>query len=68
MPEGVISKLERILRNFFWEGQKGSKINHLGRWETVTRDLVVESHIGKTKGTHTPYKVRWTTPLIANWF
>ncbi|TYK09922.1 uncharacterized protein E5676_scaffold16G00380 [Cucumis melo var. makuwa] len=40
MPEGVISKPERILRNFFWEGQKGSKINHLVGWETVTRDLV----------------------------
>lgn len=27
MPEGVSSKLGRILRNFFWEGHEGSKLN-----------------------------------------
>lgn len=26
MPEGVISSLERILRNFFWEGHNGIKV------------------------------------------
>ena len=40
MLEGLVSKLERILRNFFWEEHKGSKINHLVIWETVPRDLV----------------------------
>ena len=37
MPEKVISMLERIMRNFFWEGHKGSKINHLAKWELVTK-------------------------------
>ena len=25
------------MRNFFWEGHKGSKINHLLKWNLVTR-------------------------------
>ena len=39
MPEKVISILERILRNFFWEGNKGSKLNHLVKWNMVIRAL-----------------------------
>lgn len=37
MPEKVTSILGRILRKFFWEGQKGNKINHLVKWNLVTR-------------------------------
>lgn len=37
MPEKVIAKLERIMRTFFWEGNKGGKLNHLVKWEFVTR-------------------------------
>ena len=25
------------MRNFFWEGHKGGKVNHLGKWEFVTQ-------------------------------
>lgn len=25
------------MKNFFWEGHKGGKINHLVKWEVVTR-------------------------------
>lgn len=35
IPEKVISNLERIMRNFFWEGRKRSKINHLIKWNLV---------------------------------
>ena len=37
LPEGVSSKLERILRNFFWEGHKGSKLSHLVNWKMVNK-------------------------------
>lgn len=39
MPKGVLSTLERILRNFFWEGHNGSKINQLVKWETVHKSI-----------------------------
>ena len=38
MPEKVVSSLERSMRNFFWEGHKGGKLNHLVKWEKVTKD------------------------------
>lgn len=37
MPEKVISILKCIMRNFFWEGHNGGKMNHLVKWELVTR-------------------------------
>ena len=40
MPKVVIPKLERILRNFFWEGHEGSKVDHLVRPKTGNRALV----------------------------
>lgn len=42
MPEKVISILERIMRNFFWEGHKGSKINHLVKWNLVIKPRIDE--------------------------
>lgn len=39
VPKGVLSTLERILRNFFWEGHNGSKINQLVKWETVNKSI-----------------------------
>ena len=38
MPEKVISIIERVMRNFFWEGHKGGKLSHLVRWDLVTRN------------------------------
>lgn len=28
--------MERIMRNFFWEGHEGNKMNHLAKWKLVT--------------------------------
>ena len=39
MLENIASSLERSMRNFFWEGHKGGKLNHLAKWELVTKDL-----------------------------
>lgn len=39
MPNSVISKSERIMYSFFWEGQKGSKLNHLVKWEIASKAL-----------------------------
>ena len=37
MPINVASSLERLMRNFFWEGHTRSKINHLVKWAKVTQ-------------------------------
>jgi len=37
MPESALSSLERIMRNFFWEGNKGGKLNHLVKWDAVIK-------------------------------
>ena len=37
MPEKVLSIIERSMKNFFWEGNKGGKINHLVKWELVNK-------------------------------
>lgn len=37
MPSQVSIELERMLQNFFWEGNDGGKINHLVRWNLVTK-------------------------------
>ena len=39
MPKKVAVMLERIMRNFFWEGHKGGKINHLVNWEQTIKDI-----------------------------
>lgn len=39
MPCLVVPELERILRNFFWKGHKGSKVNHLVKWKFVSKAL-----------------------------
>lgn len=33
IPKKVAVTLERTIRNFFWEGRKGGKLNHLVKWE-----------------------------------
>ena len=37
MLESVLSSLERIKRKFFWEGNKGGKLNHLAKWNVVIK-------------------------------
>ena len=39
MPFLVIQELERLLCNFFWEGQKGSKLNPLVKQELASKAL-----------------------------
>lgn len=39
MPSKVIAVLERLMKNFLWEGKSGSKINHLVKWDFVSRPL-----------------------------
>ncbi|TYK06564.1 hypothetical protein E5676_scaffold453G00250 [Cucumis melo var. makuwa] len=39
MPSKVVSSLKRLLRNCFWEGHSGSRINHLVKWGRVTLGL-----------------------------
>lgn len=43
MPKSVIAELERVMHNFFWEGQKGSKLNHLVSWTTGRRSWCRQS-------------------------
>ena len=35
IPEKVISDFEKLIQNFFLEGNSGSKINHLASWKKV---------------------------------
>ncbi|KAA0031516.1 Transposon TX1 uncharacterized [Cucumis melo var. makuwa] len=36
IPQNVAVSLEKITRNFFWEGYSGSKLNHLVKWNLVS--------------------------------
>ena len=36
IPAHVPTSLEKIMRNFFWEGFAGGKINHLVKWSLVS--------------------------------
>ena len=36
IPAHVSTSLEKIMRNFFWEGFAGGKINHLVKWSLVS--------------------------------
>ena len=36
IPQHVAVSLEKITRNFFWEGFSGSKLNHLVKWNLVS--------------------------------
>ena len=38
LTEKVAKILERSIRNFFWEGHKGGKLNHLVKWELAVKD------------------------------
>lgn len=37
MTAKVISIMEHITKSFFWEGHKGSKIDHLAKWDSVSK-------------------------------
>lgn len=36
--EKVVNSIECSIRNFFCEGHKGGKLNHLVKWEVVVRN------------------------------
>lgn len=40
MPDAVIKKLDRIRRNFFWEGSGQRKKMHLMKWSEVVEPKV----------------------------
>ena len=37
MPVAVSVEIERIMCRFCWEGLRGTKLNHLAKWDLVTR-------------------------------
>ena len=39
MREKVTNKVECTFSKFFWEGHNGGKLNHLMKWEVVSRSL-----------------------------
>jgi hypothetical protein len=39
MPIGVAKSLERLMRNFLWEGLEEGRKDHLIRWELVARSI-----------------------------
>lgn len=39
IPQNVAVSLEKITRNFFWEGNSGSKLNYLVKWNLVSFPL-----------------------------
>lgn len=60
MPEKIVSMLERIMRNFFWEGHNGSRINHLVKWNPVTQYLADEGlSIGGLRAKNFAILAKW---------
>lgn len=52
--------LHWVLKDFFWEGNKGSRINHLAKWDLVSRSLM-DGGLG-----FDDIKV-WNVALLAKW-
>ena len=54
----MAASLERIMRNFVWEGHAGSKINHLVKWNKASTTLKVGS-LGGIKIHNTFLLAKW---------
>ena len=49
MPGKVVSTLERIMINFFCEGSKGGKLNHLVKWKLFLEPKKMGPRFGRSK-------------------
>lgn len=62
MMRSAITELEKIMSIFFWEGQKGSKLNHLVKWSTASKALS-DGGLGlgnlKNRNLALPFKWNW---------
>ena len=60
MPESALSSLERIMRKFFWEGNKGGKLNHLVKWDAAIKSYKDGGlSLGKLKHKNLALLSRW---------
>lgn len=58
--ENVVSPLEKLMRNFCWGGNSGSKINHLAAWKKVTpSQFDVGLSLGSIKTQNTALLDKW---------
>ena len=56
----VLSSLERLVRKFFWKGNKGGKLDHLAKWDDVTKSQKDEGlGLGKLKHKNLALLSKW---------